>query len=71
MKDSPVEHYQWICPPCRRAMVVLAQGLLWKDELGAESIRTQAPPLMPQPSFGNPHIDLGPLGEEDRRNFHP
>ncbi|NUM49208.1 MAG: MFS transporter, partial [Anaerolineales bacterium] len=25
MPDSPVEHYQWICPPCRRATVALAQ----------------------------------------------
>jgi hypothetical protein len=71
INDSSVEHYQWICPPCRRAMVVLAQGLLWRDELGAEPIRTEAPPLMPQPSIGNPHIDFGPLSEEDKRNFHP
>jgi hypothetical protein len=23
------EHYQWICPKCRRAMLALAQGRLW------------------------------------------
>jgi hypothetical protein len=28
--DRPdVEHYQWICPQCRRAMFGLAQGQLW------------------------------------------
>jgi hypothetical protein len=25
------EHYQWICPRCRRAMLGLAQGHLWRD----------------------------------------
>jgi hypothetical protein len=29
MPDSPVEHYQWICPRCRRALLGLAQGQLW------------------------------------------
>jgi len=29
MPDSPVEHYQWICPSCRRALLGLAQGVLW------------------------------------------
>jgi hypothetical protein len=30
MPGSPAGHYQWICPPCRRAMVALAQGQLWQ-----------------------------------------
>jgi ribosomal protein S27AE len=30
MKNSAVEHYQWICPRCRRAMLALAQGRLWQ-----------------------------------------
>ena len=29
-----VEHYQWICPPCRRALVALAQAQLWQPERG-------------------------------------
>jgi hypothetical protein len=34
--DHPeVEHYQWICPKCRRAMFGLAQGLLWNPGPGA------------------------------------
>lgn len=28
--DSPAEHYQWICPRCRRALLAVAQGELWK-----------------------------------------
>jgi hypothetical protein len=26
--DDQVEHYQWICPRCRRALLALAQGKL-------------------------------------------
>jgi hypothetical protein len=71
MKESSAGHYQWICPRCRRAMVVLAQGHMWGEELGGEQIRTELPPRLPRPAFGNPQLDFGPLGEEDRNNFHP
>lgn len=27
---TPAEHYQWICPQCRRALPALAQGRLWR-----------------------------------------
>jgi GNAT superfamily N-acetyltransferase len=27
---NETEHYQWICPQCRRAMLALAQGRLWR-----------------------------------------
>jgi len=39
MPDSPVEHYQWICPRCRRALIGLAQGRLCSHfaARGAES----------------------------------
>jgi hypothetical protein len=31
--DHPeVEHYQWVCPKCRRALFGLAQGRLWNPE---------------------------------------
>ncbi|HXG93273.1 MAG TPA: MFS transporter [Blastocatellia bacterium] len=63
------EHYQWICPRCRRAMLVIAQGRAWLPRRG-ELIQTDAVTL-PQPSFGNPQQGFGPLGEEDRKNFHP
>lgn len=64
-------HYQWICPRCRRAMLVLAQGRMWEGIVAGEPIRTAAPPEMPQPALGIQRIDFGPLGEEDEKNFHP
>jgi hypothetical protein len=70
MDDGKIEHYQWICPPCRRAMLVLAQGRAWQGILGGDLSHGNAPDL-PPPSFGNPGTDFGPLGEEDKRNFHP
>jgi hypothetical protein len=30
--DGEAEHYQWLCPQCRRAMFGLAQGQLWNSE---------------------------------------
>jgi hypothetical protein len=65
-----VEHYQWICPPCRRAMVALAQAQLWQPERHAVIVagREQTPPM---PVYVNPAQREGPLGEEDARNFHP
>jgi hypothetical protein len=67
-----VEHYQWICPPCRRSMLVVAQGRAWADELGSDVIvfGGEGPPLAPA-RFGNTGLAQGPLGDEDRRNFHP
>lgn len=29
LPGSPVGHYQWVCPRCRRAALALAQGDLW------------------------------------------
>lgn len=71
IRDAGIEHYQWICPPCRRASVALAQGTLWAKHLGVEMMLMQplAQPTMPR--IGNEAIDQGPLGEEDRNNFHP
>ncbi len=56
------EHYQWICPPCRRALFVLAQGRLWQAETVSLETGSQ---------YGNTAIGQGPLGAEDQRNFHP
>ena len=71
MRGNSAGHYQWICPRCRRAMVVLAQGRAWGEQLGGNQIQTELPPRLPQSSSGNPRVDFGPLGEEDRTNFHP
>jgi len=68
MKDNPAEHYQWICPPCRRSMLALAQGQLWRRESG---MSVDVAGIMPTPVLGNPGPNQGPLGEEDRINFHP
>jgi len=42
IKDSPVEHYQWICPKCRRALLALAQGGLWNSECGMRNANDAA-----------------------------
>jgi hypothetical protein len=71
MPHSPAAHYQWICPPCRRALLALAQGALWFPAgLGRpdESIPNGRASM---PSYANPALGEGPLGEEDRNNFHP
>lgn len=66
--NSSVEHYQWICPPCRRSMLALAQGRLWRGETGEFADLVA---IAPASTIGNPGPNQGPLGEEDRRNFHP
>lgn len=68
IRNSPIEHYQWICPPCRRALVALAQGQLWQG-LSLEGMDFGV--VIPTPMIGNAGLDQGPLGEEDRKNFHP
>ena len=62
--DHAVEHYQWICPPCRRALFSLAQGRL------VQGAQLPAAYPLPHPEFVNTGLGEGPLGEEDRRNFH-
>ncbi len=66
---SDVEHYQWICPPCRRAAFAMAQTLAWRG------IRAGGPLAAggrrPMPVYANPGEGEGPLGDEDRENFHP
>jgi hypothetical protein len=58
-------HYQWICPPCRRALLALAQGRLWSGSRG----RVEG--MSPMPIYANPGLGEGPLGTEDAANFHP
>src|SRR5262249_15974091 len=66
VEGEGMEHYQWICPRCRRAMLALAQGRL---RAGGARVRAQEP--VPMPVYANPALGEGPLGEEDQRNFHP
>lgn len=61
-----IEHYQWICPPCRRASLGIAQGKLFKEVNKSAQKQT-----MPAPEFANSAVTEGPLGPEDSENFHP
>jgi hypothetical protein len=38
LAGSPVEHYQWICPRCRRSLLAIAQANLWQGIRGGESL---------------------------------
>ena len=69
--ESAAEHYQWICPPCRRASLSIAQGLLWQGRRGGGPLASEAGRPIPMPRYANPGLGEGPLGEEDARNFHP
>jgi hypothetical protein len=66
---SPDEHYQWICPRCRRASLVMAQGILWQGRRGGISLPDGRP--LPMPVHANQGLGQGPLGAEDADNFHP
>jgi hypothetical protein len=69
MAESKAEHYQWICPPCRRAMLALAQDRLWRAARGRSGYEMSS--SRASPSYVNAAIGAGPLGDEDQRNFHP
>jgi hypothetical protein len=70
MADA-AEHYQWICPPCRRAMLAVAQGRIWQTPDSVNRVADAGRGRMPMPTYANPGAGEGPLGEEDRTNFHP
>ena len=53
MKQSAADHYQWICPPCRRALFGLAQAQLWaaasRGQPGETTVNTRdVIPWMPR-----------------------
>ncbi|MDZ4860128.1 MAG: MFS transporter [Candidatus Hydrogenedentes bacterium] len=64
--EPRVGHYQRICPPCRRAMLAIAQGSLMRG-----SAYEQTGMTLPMPAYVNTGLGEGPLGDEDARNFHP
>lgn len=67
--DNEAEHYQWICPPCRRSMLALAQGRMWAPAHGDVPVVTDLP-HPPQSALGIDVIGENPQGEEDRKNLH-
>jgi hypothetical protein len=66
VRESGVDHYQRICPRCRRAMFALAHG-----RLAGRTESAPAPLPRPMPVYVNPGMGEGPLGGEDAANFHP
>lgn len=68
--NNDAEHYQWICPPCRRASFVMAQGLMWGGVRGGAPLPARTG-LLPMPVQVNQGRDEGPLDTEDAENFHP
>jgi hypothetical protein len=69
--SGTIEHYQWICPPCRRALLALAQARLWQPSRGWLTQQQILSVPAATPSYVNPAVGEGPLGEEDKNNFHP
>jgi hypothetical protein len=58
--ESPVEHYQWICPPCRRALHALAQGRIWQGHPGGATTASR-PGTAPEPATSRgPVISIEP-----------
>lgn len=54
LPDRPQEHYQWVCPRCRRSLFGLAQGALWAGIAPAEP----APTVVPDPKRNGTHPRL-------------
>jgi hypothetical protein len=41
IEGSAAQHYQWICPPCRRALVCLGHAALWTEGRGGATPPTR------------------------------
>jgi hypothetical protein len=63
--EGPAAHYQWVCPPCRRALLAGAQGAAWSGVRGGLLVAPGA-----APAHVNPGLGEGPLGPADAENFH-
>jgi len=70
LDGQPAGHYQWICPPCRRASYGMAQSLRWQGRRGGQVLPVPLG-VLPSPRYVNPRPGQGPLGSEDSENFHP
>ena len=38
LPEHEAEHYQWVCPRCRRALLAIAQGAVWWGERGGRPL---------------------------------
>lgn len=70
IQGHDAEHYQWICPPCRRASFATAQSLAWTGHRGGAPL-PRPEGTWPMPVAANGGLGEGPLGREDAENFHP
>ena len=66
---STDDHYQWICPRCRRASLAIAQGALWQGRRGGIPLPDGRP--LPMPVHANQGLGQGPLGVKTPTTFHP
>lgn len=48
LTDETVEHYQWICPRCRRTLLAIAQANLWTGVRGGEQLTFDVATTSPQ-----------------------
>jgi hypothetical protein len=64
-KTGRTDHYQRVCPPCRRALLAAAQGAAWSGVRGGTLVAPGA-----APAHVNPGLGEGPLGRADAENFH-
>jgi hypothetical protein len=68
--DGKADHYQWVCPPCRRASFAKAQAKSWQGRRGGVPL-PQDGRALPMPVYANKGRGEGPLDDEDAENFHP
>jgi hypothetical protein len=52
-------------------MLALAQGRIWQSADGVNRAANVGQGRAPMPTYANLGAGEGPLGEEDRANFHP
>lgn len=45
--DDSIQHYQWICPRCRRILLAVAHAQLWTGIRGGEPLTDDGTPLFP------------------------
>jgi ribosomal protein S27AE len=53
LNDERIEHYQWICPRCRRSLLAIAQAHLWTGVRGGEPLEFSASLGESQPTLGH------------------